>query len=134
MTFGNSGIEVTRAVHGATETDKAIKASRVLFGGEVADLEAEQIEDVFGDVPSIDIDSAELSKATVVSLLAASGLARSKGEARRLIQGGGIYLNSLRTTDVQARVDRDSCLHGRFLVLRKGAKNYRLVRVVGHRE
>ena len=66
----------------------------------------------------------------VVDLLASSGIATSKGDARRSIEGGGMYLNNVRIADAQQSVSRNDAIEGQFLVLRKGRKQYHLVRVV----
>ena len=60
----------------------------------------------------------------------ASGLVQSKGEAKRLIQGGGIYLNNQRVTDLKRTVTLNDTIEGQAFVLRKGAREYRLVKVV----
>ena len=66
----------------------------------------------------------------MLELLAETGLASSRGDARRSLEGGGIYLNGDRPEDSQARVRREDAVEGRFLVLRKGKKSYHLVKVV----
>jgi len=125
--------EVTRAVHGDTELDKAVRASRVLFGEAVADLEPSVIAEIFADVPSSELAQARLhgEGLPLVDLLVASGLAPSKSEARRFIQGGGIYVNNQREGDEKRRVSAADAIGGEVLVLRKGRRDYHLVRVVG---
>ena len=121
--------EVTRMVHGQTECANAELASEVLFGGQIEGLNAQQVEDIFSDVPSSELEAEALNRGILLTeVLAKSGLASSKGEARRLIQGGGIYLNNRRVTDVKGQARRQDCIEGRFLVLRKGSKNYHLLR------
>ena len=66
---------------------------------------------------------------SLVDLLVTAGLAPSKGEARRAIQGGGIYLNNLRVADEKKAVTPEDTIGGELIVLRKGRKEYRLVRV-----
>jgi tyrosyl-tRNA synthetase len=63
-----------------------------------------------------------------MDLVISCGFAPSKGAARRLIEGGGIYINNRRVSDVQAPIDLSTFIEGQFLVLRKGAKKYHLVR------
>jgi tyrosyl-tRNA synthetase len=122
--------EVTRMVHGETALAKAEQASQALFGGDIAGLDAADIEDIFAEVPSSEVAKDALSDGlTVVDLLAGSGLATSKADARRAIQGGGIYLNNARVTDVAQPVGLSQTIDGRFLVLRKGRRQYHLVRV-----
>ncbi len=123
--------EVTRMVHGETALAKAESASQALFGGDVAGLDAADIEDIFAEVPSSEIDAAALSDggAPLVDLLVAGGLATSKADARRKIQGGGIYLNNERVTDQAQTAQLGQAIDGRFLILRQGRRQYHLVRI-----
>ena len=124
--------EVTRVVHGDYELRKAIQASQVLFGGEIADLSAQDVLDIFAEVPSSDVPKTSFEGAgwPIVDVVIASGFAPSKGAARRLIEGGGIYVNNRRVADVSAMIGLSSLIDGRYLVLRKGAREYHLVRAV----
>ncbi len=123
--------EVTRAVHGESELSKAEKSSQALFGGDLSELSADAVQDIFQDVPSSQLPLTDFAGegTSVLHLLTASGVAASKGEARRLVEGGGIYLNNQRVTDVKQVVVESALIEGKFLVLRKGAKNYHLLRV-----
>ncbi len=123
--------ELTRMVHDETALAKAEQASQVLFGGEVAGLSAEEIADIFADVPSSDIPHTtfEGEGANPIDLLADTGVTRSKGEARRLIKNGGIYINNVKIGEDKVISINDS-IEGKFIVLRKGKKTYHLVRVV----
>ena len=122
--------EVTRTVHGESNLRKAIQASRVLFGGEIEDLSASDILDIFAEVPSSEVarDAFTGDGVSLVDLVIACGLAPSKGAARRLIEDGGVYINNRRVSDVQATIDLSTFIDGQFLVLRKGARKYHLVR------
>jgi tyrosyl-tRNA synthetase len=124
--------EVARMVHGQTELDKAEQASRVLFGAEIRDLSLQNVLEIFAEVPSVQMDKSQFGSdgIPVLDLVASSGLAQSKGEARRLIQGGGIYLNNVRVNDIKNIVSVKDAIEGQALILRKGSKEYRLVRVV----
>ncbi|WP_374688491.1 tyrosine--tRNA ligase [Promineifilum sp.] len=122
--------EVTRMVHGETALARAEQASQALFGGDVTGLDAADIEDIFAEVPSSEIGREALSGGLpLVDLLASSGLASSKADARRAIQGGGIYLNNERVADTGCTVSVAQAIDGRFLLLRKGRRQYHLVRV-----
>lgn len=123
--------EVTRMVHGESALARAEQASQALFGGDVTGLDAADIEDIFAEVPSSEIAATVLGDggAPLVDLLVNAGLANSKADARRAIQGGGIYLNNERVTDAAQTADVSRALHGRFLLLRKGRRQYHLVRV-----
>ena len=124
--------EVTRRVHGETDLARAERASAVLFGAEIDELEPNEVLDVFADVPSIAIEKSRIDGAglPLVDLLVAAGLVPSKGEARRSIQGGGVYLNNRRVSEERRTVSLMDALGGAVLVLRKGRKEYRLVRLV----
>lgn len=67
---------------------------------------------------------------TLVDLLVEARVSASKGDARRSIQGGGIYLNNVRVEDTERRATRADALGGRFLILRKGKKRYHLVKLL----
>jgi tyrosyl-tRNA synthetase len=125
--------EVTLMLHGETALSKAKQASRVLFGEEISQLKVEDISDIFSDVPSTQMDKElmEGNGLPLTELLVKCGLATSKGEARRLIQGGGVYLNNVRATSDQERISLTQAIEGQILVLRKGQKQYHLVRLVG---
>ncbi|HSU83631.1 MAG TPA: tyrosine--tRNA ligase [Thermoanaerobaculia bacterium] len=124
--------EVTGMVHGEDALAKAERATAVLFGAEVSALEPREVSDVFADVPSTEIPKARLQEGLpLVDLLVTAGLTPSKGEARRAIQGGGIYLNNLRMAEEKRAVTTEDTIGGELIVLRKGRKEYRLVRVAG---
>jgi len=123
---------MAKMVHGETAVAKAEKASLVLFGGEMDGLEAADIQEIFGDVPSSRMGRSDFEGEgrLLVDLLAGSGLVSSKGDARRSIQGGGIYLNNRRITDAKHSVSLAQSIEGQFLLLRKGRKRYHLIRLV----
>lgn len=123
--------EVTGMVHGETALQKAITASQVLFGGEVAGLTAKEVADIFSDVPSSEIGKAQLEGEgiSIVDLTIAGGFATSKGESRRLVEGGGINVNNRRISDPKVMINLSTTVEGKFLVLRKGAKEYHLVKI-----
>ncbi|WP_066372550.1 tyrosine--tRNA ligase [Herbidospora mongoliensis] len=111
--------ELTTLVHGADEVTRAVEASKALFGqGSIQDLDAATLAAALAEVPK-----AKASLGTsYVDLLAESGLAKSKSEARRAIKEGGAYLNNVKVTDEDFVPGSDDLLHGRFLVLRRGKK------------
>lgn len=123
--------EVTEMIHGPTALARAEQATQVLFGGELSGLNAADIADIFADVPSSEVNKADLEGEglSVVDLLAVTGLASSRGDARRSIQGGGIYLNNERVTDPEQRVTLSQSVEGQFLILRKGRRQYYLVQI-----
>jgi tyrosyl-tRNA synthetase len=123
--------EVTRMVHGEQHVARAERASGVLFGEDISTLPAEDVLAVFDDVPSSIVTADRLGGegVPVVELLASSGLTASKGEATRLIRGGGIYVNNRRITDERARLRAGDAIDGRLFVLRKGAKQNHVVKI-----
>jgi tyrosyl-tRNA synthetase len=118
--------EVTATVHGNAAAEAAVQTSAALFGGsgDGTELSAEAI----ADMPERRVSRTQLPEGLpVVEVLVASGLASSKSDARRGIQGKGFYLNGRPIDDVELMIDEDS-LQGpadeRFVILRKGKKNY----------
>jgi tyrosyl-tRNA synthetase len=126
------GAEVTRMVHGEEQLQRALQATRVLFGGEIAGLSARDVLDIFADVPSHDFPKSAFGDTglTLIDAVVSCGIAPSKGAARRLIESGGIYVNNRRVSDIQTALDSAALIEGQYLVLRKGAKDYHLARAV----
>ncbi|HYT50153.1 MAG TPA: tyrosine--tRNA ligase [Pyrinomonadaceae bacterium] len=124
--------EVTVMLHGETELEKAVRASEVLFGKEISGMSVAQILDIFADVPSTELEKSKLDDDgfTLADVLVLSGLAPSKGEAKRLVQGGGIAVNNVRADDVRKSISVSEFIDGQVLVLRKGARHYHLIRIV----
>ena len=125
--------ELTRLVHGAEALERAEKTSSALFSEEIDTLTPEELLDVFQEAPSTRVEKSMLAGPgmSAVELSVLAGLAASKGEARRLLEGGGVYLNNRRLNDAKQSVTADSALHGRFLVLRRGQREFRLVELTG---
>jgi tyrosyl-tRNA synthetase len=119
--------EITRLVHGEEAVVLAQKASDVLFGGEVSGLTDHQLSEIFTDVPSFSIDLSAPVKLS--EALVRAGAAKSKGEATRLIGGGGVYLNNRRAEAADAQIRREDLASETMFVLRVGKKSYYLGRV-----
>ncbi|MCW2844860.1 MAG: tyrosyl-tRNA synthetase [Nocardioides sp.] len=121
--------EVTTLVHGADETEQAKAAAAALFGGgELSGLAGATLGAALREAGAIEVSSgAELP--SVVDLLVETGLARSRGEARRTITEGGAYLNNHRVEDPEQVPTADDLLGGTWLVLRRGKKNFAGVEV-----
>jgi tyrosyl-tRNA synthetase len=119
--------DLTTRVHGKAATDEAIRTSAALFGGSSSGQTGGSTE-TLADMPTRQVSRSELSGGlSVVDLLIASGLATSKADARRGIQGRGYYLNDepIETSDLQvAEHQLQGPPNGRFVILRKGKKNY----------
>lgn len=125
--------DVTRRVHGETELERAQAASRVLFGGALEGMSAREVEEIFADVPSSAVARSRLEGEglPVVDLLDETELTPSRSEARRAVKGGGIYVNNHRVSDPHRQVTLEDAVEGSFVVLRKGKRNYHLVRLEG---
>jgi len=125
--------DVTRRVHGEAGLGHAREATAALFGGAIDGLDPDVIEDIFADVPSSSVAREGLAGEgmSIVDLLIGSGVASSKGDARRSIEGGGVYLNNHRVSDAERRLFVEDTIDGRFLLLRKGKKSYHLVAING---
>ncbi len=125
--------EVTSFVHGVDEYNKAIETSAKLFAAQDAPAESLSIEDLEGmeGVVNFEYDLDKLTNGVdVVSFLAESGIIASKGEARKLIQGGGISINRRKISDPAMQITDTMLLHKLYLLVQKGKKNYYLVRAI----
>lgn len=123
--------EITSIVHGETALSRAEQATEVLFGGSLDGLTGSDIEEIFADVQSTQLsrNDFEAGGKLIIDLLVDCGVAKSKGEARRSIQEGGINLNNNRILDVDLPIKVDALIENQYLILRKGRKNYHLVKV-----
>src|SRR5947199_172832 len=120
--------DVSERVHGSDATAKVIRASEVLFGG----FNPHAADDATFDVLAQELPTATVAARDGLSLVDAvvrAGLAKSKSEARRSIEQGGIYVNQAREKDVARSIGNADWLAGRNLLLRKGKKDYGLLRL-----
>lgn len=120
--------ELTLLVHGAEELGKAKKATEALFSGDFSSLDAKTLQDVFSEAPSVELKSSQKAEIDLVSLLVESSLCSSKGAARKDIQAGAIYLNNEKFQGENLQGGELPLLHDRMLILRRGKKNYCLVK------
>jgi tyrosyl-tRNA synthetase len=118
--------EVTELVHGAEAAATAREAADVLFGGDPLTASEAAIRAIAGEVPTTRVNSEQL--ADPVELLVATGLASSKGEARRLFDQRGIRANGVQL-DANSLVSDVARLHERFVLLRKGKSTYHVVEI-----
>jgi tyrosyl-tRNA synthetase len=122
--------ECTRMVHDETALAAAVRASKALFGEDVTSLPARDIAEIFAEVPSTTISRDRLGAGiNVVDLIVESALAPSKSEARRLLESGGFYVNNVRVGNYRFQLETQHAIGGKFIVLRKGAKSYVLIKV-----
>ena len=113
-------------VHGPDATNEAVRASEILFGGDLAGISETTFNEIVGEVPTKEVGKAELDGAgkPLVELLVLGGLCPSKGQARKDIEGGGVYINNQREPGAQRAVNAADLLFGKHLLLRKGKRNY----------
>jgi len=120
----------TDLIHGESATREAIRASEILFGGEIHGVAESIFNEIIGEVPTKEIEQSRLAGVgiSLVELLVHAGLSPSKGQARKDIEGGGVNLNNIRLTNVNHAVMAGYFLfHGKHILLRKGKKNYVVV-------
>ena len=117
---------VTDLIHGPAATAEVIRASEILFGGDLAGISEPTFNEILGEAPTKEIGKAQLDGAgkPLVELLVLSGLSSSKGQARKDIEGGGVYINNVREASSSRVVNAETLLFGKHLLLRKGKKNY----------
>lgn len=115
--------ELTTLVHGEEATKSVELATQALFGkAELADLDEKTLAGALSETTVAEVSAGD--EPTIVDLLVASGLAESKGAARRAIKEGGAYANNQRIQDAEWKPAESDLLHGSWLVLRKGKKNF----------
>ena len=121
-------------VHGSEAYETAVAASRILFAADTAGalraLDEKTLLDVMEGVPQFVISAEELKEGIpVLELLATkSGVFPSKGEARKMIQGGGVSINKEKISDPTAVITADALLNDKYLLAQRGKKNYFLLK------
>ena len=124
-------LELTELVHGADAAARAAEASEALFGhGDLESLDPATLEAAFADLARAPMAESD-GLPSVLDLLVASGLSESRGQARRVLQDGGAYVNNRRVTDPATVPDRADLLAGRWLLLRRGKRNLAVAEVRG---
>ena len=127
------GEEVTVMVHGQEALDMAIEASNILFGKATKEalerLDEQTFLDVFSGVPQFEIAHEQLGQPAVELFTQAASVFPSKGEMRKLVQGGGVSLNKEKLTAFDRPVTADDLIDGKYLLVQKGKKNYFLITV-----
>ena len=120
---------LTELTHGAEGLASAKRASEIFFGASIQDLDDSQLGEIFADVPSQELPRAQLEAGMpIIDAVVASGLSKSKGEVRRKIEEGGVYVNNVRSGDVNRKLGPADLASKSMLVLRLGRKNYALLR------
>ena len=123
---------VTEIVHGKAALADAIRASEVLFGGSMDGVTESSLTDIVSEVPGKDVLVSRFTAPglSIIDLLTESGMSPSRGQARKDVEGGGVYLNNVRVAEHTRTVTAENLLFGRYLLLRKGKKNYVVVKAV----
>jgi len=119
----------TDLIHGEGATAEAVRASEILFGGELKGISESTFTDIVGEVPTKEMEKPKLAGEGIplVELLVHAGLCPSKGQARKDIEGGGVNINNVRETSATRAVTANDLLFGKHVLLRKGKKNYAVV-------
>ena len=123
--------EITTMIHSEEEYRKAVEASSILFGGATSEalhgLDEQTLLQVFEGVPQFTVAAADLGMTFLDLCAEKTQIFPSKGECRKMVQGGGVSLNKEKVTDPQRPVTGDDLIAGKYLLVQKGKKNYYLV-------
>ncbi|MFZ5597950.1 MAG: tyrosine--tRNA ligase [Bacillota bacterium] len=119
--------EVTSLIHGRNEADLAVKIASALFKGELSSLNESQLKDALAGVPTTTLNRPAADNMTLLDLVVETGLCPSRSRGRNDIESGAIYINDARESDSGKRVEDMDRFFGKYIVLRKGKKNYHLV-------
>jgi len=125
--------EITTFVHGKEEFEKAVETTQKLFANQNAPAESLSVEDLEGmeGVIKVGYPKEKITGGTdIVSFLAETAILASKGEARKLVEGGGISINRKKAEGVKMIIDSQLLLHDKYILVQKGKKNYYLVQAV----
>ncbi len=123
--------EITTMIHSEEEYRKAVEASSILFGGATSEalhaLDEQTLLQVFEGVPQFTVAAADLGMTFLDLCAEKTQIFPSKGECRKMVQGGGVSLNKEKVTDPQRPVTGDDLIAGKYLLVQRGKKNYYLV-------
>jgi tyrosyl-tRNA synthetase len=126
--------ELTCFVHSKKDYEFAVKASSILFNNDTAEilkeLNEEQLLQVMEGVPTVEIEKDQLNNLDMTSLLAETKILPSKSEAKKMISGGGIFINKEKVVSTDEKINQNQLLNGKYLLIQKGKKNYYLLKVV----
>ncbi len=120
---------LTEFIHGAAGLRSAERAKEILFGAEISDVQDQQLDEIFADVPNAEISPGDLTEGIGISdALVRVGLAKSKSEARRTADQGGAYVNNRKVSEGYVLTDKDMASES-VIVLRSGKKKFALLRL-----
>ena len=118
--------EVTKFVHGDAALAEAKNITAAMFQGSIADLSEHELEQAFGKMPTVDVPAEEKN---VVDFLVDAQIIKSKRQAREDVNHGAITINGIKVGGVDEIVKPHKNSNGKFIIVRKGKKNYTLARV-----
>ncbi|MCD4711475.1 MAG: tyrosine--tRNA ligase [Bacteroidales bacterium] len=125
--------ELTVMVHSREEYEMAVEASGILFGKGTTESLKKIREDVFlsvfEGVPQFEIPSSDMDQDVLELLAVETGVFSSKGEARRMVAGGGVSINKQKLSGPDQRITGEDFINNKYLLVQKGKKNYYLIRV-----
>ncbi len=120
---------IVEMVHGKEGIEAALRATSFFFGGKIEKVNDQEVDSIFADVPSVDLKRSDLEAGLpILDLLAETPLFKSKGEARRSVTQKGVYLNNNSIEGIDVSVGVSDLASESSLVLRKGKKNYCVVK------
>lgn len=128
--------DITIRVHSLSDYEKALSASEILFGKSTSEqlsaLDEETFLQVFEGVPTHEVSESDISKGTtLIELLSVkAAVFASKGEAKRMLQGGGIGINKEKVNDAEKQVGLDNFINRKYLLVQKGKTNYHIIKLV----
>jgi tyrosyl-tRNA synthetase len=126
--------ELTCFVHSRKDYEFAVKASSILFNNDTAEILKELNEDqllqVMEGVPAVEMEKDQLNNLDIISLLAETKILPSKGEAKKMIIGGGIFINKEKVNSIDEKINQGQLLHGKYVLIQKGKKNYFLLKAI----
>jgi tyrosyl-tRNA synthetase len=126
--------ELTCFVHSRQDYEFAVKASSILFNNDTAEilkqLNEEQLLQVMEGVPTVELEKSRLQEIDLVTLLAETKILPSKGEAKKMLAGGGIFVNKEKVEAIDEKLNAGRLLNNKYLLIQKGKKNYYLLKVV----
>ena len=126
--------EVTVMCHGQEAYDNAVQASQLLFGNVSSEvfrkMDERTVREVFANVPSFEVPAAEFPCNLLDLLAVKTGIFPSKGEARKMVQGGGVSLNKDKVADIAYDVTAEDIINGHYILAQKGKKNYFIINVI----
>ena len=126
--------EVTVMCHGQEAYDNAVQATQLLFGNVSSEvfrkMDERTVREVFANVPSFEVPAAEFPCNLLDLLAVKTGIFPSKGEARKMVQGGGVSLNKDKVADIAYEVTAEDIINGHYILAQKGKKNYFIINVI----